>query len=262
MSFDRMSFERVMEMLASLDTRTLERPWAWRDRDLNVREALYRTLEDEQEALGLASLDRTFPEAQRSLMLAQRAFGDLRGLLVGLPTALLDAAPQPNEWTVRQVLEHLRTVERRYAMQTLYAVERGDAEPVRIPEERLKEADGVNAPGDVMTLLHALGEDRAATTRRLSGVEPAALTRPTIWAGYDVDVRFRLHRFAVHLTEHTVQCEKTLDALGRRQEEGRRIVRRIWALRGELEAMGALGETDALDARYTERAETVKHALS
>jgi hypothetical protein len=256
-----MSFENVIELFASLDTAALERPWAWRARDLNVREALYRTLEDEQEALGRAALGRAFSEAQRSLMLAQRAFGDLRGLLVGLPAELLDAAPQPNEWTVRQVLEHLRMVERRYAMQTLYAVERADAEPVRIPEERLKEADGVTAPGDVMALLRALGDDRAATTRRLSGVAPAALTRPTIWAGYDVDVRFRLHRFAVHLTEHTVQCEKTLDALGRRQEEGRRIARRIWGLRGELEAMGATGEMAALDGRYAERAETVRQAL-
>ncbi len=29
-----------------------------------------------------------------------------------------------------------------------------------------------------------------------------------------VDVRFRLHRFATHLQEHTIQIEKALDDLG------------------------------------------------
>jgi hypothetical protein len=69
-----------------------------------------------------------------------------------------------------------------------------------------------------------------------------------------VDVRFRLHRFAAHLVEHTVQCEKALRALGRVEAEGRRIVRRIWATRGEHEALVAEGALPALDAQVVERA--------
>jgi len=68
------------------------------------------------------------------------------------------------------------------------------------------------------------------------------MTRPTIWGRYDVDVRFRLHRFAAHVVEHTVQCEKALDALGWRATEGRRIVRRLAALLGEIEGLGAVDE--------------------
>jgi len=31
------------------------------------------------------------------------------------------------------------------------------------------------------------------------------MARPTQWGQYDVDVRFRLHRIAAHLNEHTVE---------------------------------------------------------
>jgi hypothetical protein len=61
------------------------------------------------------------------------------------------------------------------------------------------------------------------------------MTRPTIWVRRQVEVRFRLHRFASNLVEHTVQYEKTLDALGWNQAAGRRVVRRVTA------ALGGLG---------------------
>jgi hypothetical protein len=71
---------------------------------------------------------------------------------------------------------------------------------------------------------------------------------------FNVDVRFRLHRFAAHIAEHTIQCDKTLAALGWRQTEARRIVRQIWTLVGELEGLGAGAELSALAAGAEERA--------
>jgi hypothetical protein len=90
---------------------------------------------------------------------------------------------------------------------------------------------------------------RAETNKRLGDVAPAAMIRPTIWGRWEVDVRFRLHRFASHLVEHTVQCEKTLEALAWRQAEGRRIVRRVTAALGELEGLGAGAEAREIEAR-------------
>lgn len=58
----------------------------------------------------------------------------------------------------------------------------------------------------------------------------------------------------VHVVEHTIQCEKALRALGWSEPEGRRIVRRIWATRGEHEALAPVGGLAALDARMLERA--------
>ena len=78
-----------------------------------------------------------------------------------------------------------------------------------------------------------------------------------MWIQYEIDVRFRLHRFAAHLIEHTVQCEKTLAALGWRPTEGRRIARHLAALVGEIEGLGGLAEARDIERRLAERLASV-----
>jgi hypothetical protein len=203
-------FEATVASVAELDE---ARPWVWRSGTLNVRESLYRTVEDAQAALVTVAAD-SHPESRRILALAQRAFGDLRGLLIGLPGELLDQVPRAGEWSVQETLHHVLSVERRYAAQTVYAPERTDVDPVRIPEDRLPTAAQTDAGGNAADLLARLGQARAETNRRLGDVAPAAMTRPSVWVNNTIDVRFRLHRFAAHLAEHTIQCDKTLAALG------------------------------------------------
>jgi hypothetical protein len=245
-------FEDALARFADLDEAGLGRPWTFQGKPMDVRYALYRTLEDAQEILvGVAA--RPHPESRRILALAQRAFGDLRGLLVGLPGQLLDRAPREGEWSLREVLGHVALIERRYAIQTQYAVERGDGDPLRIPGDRLPPLDAVDAGGGGGELLSRIAAARAETDARLGNLAAAALTRPTQWIHYDVDVRFRLHRFSAHLVEHTVQCEKTLAALGWSPPEGRRITRRLAALLGEVEGLGAAAESRELEARLVER---------
>jgi hypothetical protein len=247
-----MTFETAMAQWAALDEDALARAWTWRDGKLNVREALYRTLEDAQAAL-VPVAAKSHAESRRILALAQRAFGDLRGLLTGLPDGIIDESPRAGEWAVRETLRHILWVERRYALQTLYAVARTDADPVRIPDAQLPSFDQMDVSGDVATVLARIGATRAETNGRLGDLPPAAMTRPTTWMQYAIDVRFRLHRFAAHVVEHTVQCEKTLIALGWRETEGRRIVRRIWATIGELEGLGAPAELRGLETVVAER---------
>jgi hypothetical protein len=115
-----------------LDEDALARPWPWRGRAMDVRYALVRTLEEAQEAYVRASA-QAYPESRRILALAQHAFGGLRALLAGLPGALLDKAPRAGEWPLRETLSHMLAVEQRYALQTRYAVDRTDDEPMRIP---------------------------------------------------------------------------------------------------------------------------------
>lgn len=79
------------------------------------------------------------------------------------------------------------------------------------------------------------------------------MTRPTIWARYDVDVRFRLHRFAAHVIEHTIQCEKALVALDWQPTEGRRIARQLTALVGEIDGLGARAEAREIEHHLAER---------
>jgi hypothetical protein len=244
--------DALLERAAALDEAALARPWLYRDRPMDVRYALYRTLEDAQEAHVRAAA-RPHPESRRILSLAQRAFGGLRGLLAGLPAGLLDRPPREGEWPVRETLRHMLLVERRYALQTAYATERGDADPVRIPDARLPAPAQIDVSGGVRDILARIGEARAETDRRLGDLSPEAMTRPTVWAQYDVDVRFRLHRFAAHLVEHTIQCEKTLTALGWQPTEGRRIARELAALAGEIEGLGGLAEARDIARRLSER---------
>jgi hypothetical protein len=58
-----------------------------------------------------------------------------------------------------------------------------------------------------------------------------------------------------------VQCEKTLAAIGRREEEGRRIVRRIFAAHGELKGLESAEAMRRLDRDLAERIVTVQRAL-
>ncbi|MBM4440775.1 MAG: DinB family protein [Candidatus Rokubacteria bacterium] len=237
---------------AALDEAALDRPWTWRDATMSARFALYRTLEDAQEvAVRIAAAPH--PESRRILALAQRAFGELRGLLLGVPDALLDTPPRESAWTLRETLHHVLVIERRYAVQTRYAVDRSEADPVRIPEDRLPTPASLPNTGDVAALLARLGAARAESARLLEDLPPAALTRPMRWVHYAVDVRFRLHRFAAHIAEHAVQCEKTLAAVGWPPTEGRRIARLVAAAIGEVEGLGALAEARELEGRLVER---------
>src|SRR5262249_48526156 len=89
-----LTFEATMAEWAGLDEDPLSRPGTWRGGKTDVRYALYRVLERAQEAV-IAAPVQEYPEARRILAFAQRAFGDLRGLLIGLPDELLDEAPRP-----------------------------------------------------------------------------------------------------------------------------------------------------------------------
>src|SRR3989442_15316349 len=119
---------------AAHDEEAVARPWTWRGRQTDVRYALYRTLEDAQEAHVRASAGE-HPESRRILALAQHAFGALRGLVAGLPGALLDKTPRAGEWPLRETLSHMLAVEQRYAFQTRYAVDPAGGEPIRIPQD-------------------------------------------------------------------------------------------------------------------------------
>jgi len=111
----------------------------------------------------------------------------------------------------------------------------------------------IDVTGGTREILARIAAARAESNRWLGDVAPAAMTRPTVWVHYEIDVRFRLHRFAAHLLEHTIQCEKTLASLGWRPTEGRRIVRQLAALLGEIEGLGGITVVRDLEYRLAER---------
>lgn len=200
-------------------------------------------------------------EASRILTLAQIAFGRLRGLLVAVDDELLDRAPAEGEWSLRETLVHAIAVERSYRANTQHALVRGDDEPLTLPADRRPTADPADTSGGVLDILAAFAARRVETDAALAGLDAGQLVRPSQWGPFEVphriDVRFRLHRFASHIVEHTVQCEKATLTLGVTLNDPRAVVRSIGATRGAHERRSPPAVLDALDAALHSRADAI-----
>jgi uncharacterized damage-inducible protein DinB len=253
-----MSFFETVRAIAAIPDSVCGVRWEWPGHpgpELDVRNGLYMSLLDEQAAAATAPAPKS--EAAATVVTAQRAFGDLRGLLAGLPDDALDAVPLEGEWSLRDVLTHLLEVERNYLKQTLYASKRSDDEPI-VTDRPPPPTDGEIA-GGVAEWFERLAAARAGS-RALMALDASALTRPTQWVKHDVDVRFRLHRFAAHLGEHTIQSEKTLAWLHLEPGEAARIARLISRERGTHELLSDAATLGRLDQAHAERLASIAAA--
>ena len=221
--------------------------------------ALFNALEEEQ--MAAAALGPNGDEASRILTLAQIEFGRLRGVLAAIDDDLLDRAPAQGEWTLRETLAHAIGVERSYRANTEHALVRRDDEPLTLSAERRPQPDPADTSGGVLDIVAAFAVRRAETDAALAGLSEAQMVRPSQWGPYEVphriDVRFRLHRFASHIVEHAVQCEKTINALGITLNDPRAVVRTIGATRGAHERRSPRAVLDTLDAALMAKAEAV-----
>ncbi len=211
--------------------------------------------------MAVAALAPDSDEASRILTLAQMAFGRLRGLLAGIEDDLLDRAPAEGEWSVRRTMVHAIEVERSYRANTQHALVRGDDEPLKLTAERRPKPDPADTAGGVLDILSAFAARRAETDAALAGLDADQMVRPSQWGPYEVshqvEVRFRLHRFASHIVEHTVQCDKTIESLGVTLNDPRAVVRAIGATRGAHERRSPRSVLDALDAALIARADAI-----
>jgi hypothetical protein len=80
-------------------------------------------------------------------------------------------------------------------------------------------------------------------------------------------VRFRLHRFDAHMRQHTIQMDKTRQALGLEPNEAQRLLRLIYAALAEVQALllgaGEIGlpAAQALAAEIEARSDEVDGVL-
>ena len=253
------SFGDSMAALAVLPDSAMAAPWTWRPDGevLEVRDVLHRSLEAELAQLATSGSVGPWPEPVIAMAEADRALGDLLGLLAGQPDEILDVEAAPGEWSLRAVLHHTLETELSFASNTRWAVTRRDADPLLIPEELRDSKSKASAEGTVRDLAARMQSARDATDDFVEKLAPAQLELPTSSAGHSVDVRFRLHRFASHLTEHTVQVEKVLHALGRDPAEARQMARATSAARGAHRRRSSPADLRRLDATLAERASQV-----
>ena len=178
-------------------------------------------------------------EAQGILASLAQTRGQLRAAVVGLTDDLLDRAPEPGEWSVRQALQHLANNERRFVGDTPYAIERlRSREP--LPLERPGEARGAGTlghdlPGDLEVVLETAETVREQVVAGALDLGDEELTAPTPWGGREVEVRFMLHRRATHERQHLAQIMKTLQRLGFRQSEAQMLLGQAEIARAVLE---------------------------
>jgi len=160
--------------------------------------------------------------------------------LVGVPETAFEQPPAEGEWSLRFVLAHVLNTDLRYLAAVRYACERqasGRGGPLRPPDESLPSRTGEEQRhGTIAELLGRLQATRDEVLGAVASIPDELLDAPTNWTSWDLDVRFRIHRFAAHDREHTIQVRKTTRALGLQQSEPQLLLADAAVARGALEA--------------------------
>jgi hypothetical protein len=230
----------------------LDRAWAWGAYDSEgVRFALFRTYEELCE-LAVKTIEArrlqglALSAAQQILAQYHAAYLDLQAALLGLPVDMVTKAPTEGEWSPRRVLAHIVGAEIGFYVVVRYALDRfrsGDGRPAEIPDEAWDEVLGEQI-ASVETILDGPLAGIQVYYEMLHGrilhefaeISEEELAAPSMyWEGYELSLRFRLHRFDSHLRQHTIQIDKTLHALGTPPSEAKRILRLIYAALAQAE---------------------------
>ncbi|MDO8671021.1 MAG: DinB family protein [Dehalococcoidia bacterium] len=109
----------VMEKLAALKDADLAKKVPWGGVERPVRFLLSQIGNHDREhgiqvVKNLQWMDRDFTEAQMSVAKLTQARGELVGLLAAVDDEDLDRVPKEGEWTIRQTLQHIIDVQKRY----------------------------------------------------------------------------------------------------------------------------------------------------
>ena len=251
----------------------LERDWAWGAYDSEgVRFALFRTYEELCElavrtAMERATQEQAISSAQRTLAQYHAAYRDLQAVLLVLPAGAADQAPAEGEWPLRRVLAHIAGADIGFYVVVRYALDRhrgGGGRPAEIPDEawepilghELSSVDAIlDGPLAGIRTYHQTLHERVL--HEFADITEAELAAPSAyWEGYELSLRFRLHRFDSHLRQQTIQAGKTLEALGHAPTEAKRILRLIFAALAEAEG-ATIGTRHVAKDLWRETAEVI-----
>ena len=112
--------EGVMEKLAALEDADMAKRIPWGGREMPVRFILSQIGNHDREhgiqvVKNLQWMSRQFTEAQMAVAKLAQARGELIGLLAAVDDEDLDRVPKEGEWTIRQTLQHIVDVQKRYS---------------------------------------------------------------------------------------------------------------------------------------------------
>ena len=248
--------ERFDRGLRASDDEALDLFWAWEAYDEEgVRFGILRTTEEVADAAVEIASRRADAGAQPTV--AQRILGRYlvawRELwsVADRADAALDESPEDGEWPLRQVLDHLVEGDMGFLATIRNGIDQrraGIAVPRRIANDEAwmdlagAEEDSWRAAFtagiDEIRSYHRGVRDRILAQLASLSDEELAWTAP-FWDGYRSN-RFRLGRFESHLRQHTIQTEKTVQAINGAPREVERLLRLLARALGDVEA-AALG---------------------
>lgn len=232
----------------------LNREWVWGAYDSEgVRFAFFRIYEELRELATKTAIERSTQgpvtsTGQRILAQYHAAYRDLQAALLGIGGDEVDKAPTEREWPLRQVVAHIVGAEVGFFVVVKYALDRhrsGDGRPAEIPEEAWEAIIGedeasfqamMQGPFSGIQSYHQALHKRVL--EEFAGISEEKLAIPSMyWEGYELSLRFRLHRFDAHIRQHTIQVDKTLIGIGRAPNEAKRLLRLIYAALAEVEGI-------------------------
>lgn len=245
-----------------LDT-DLDRSWQWGDYEEGVRFGFFRVYEDLRKlATTISALraEANKPASIAQVILAQyhAAYRDLQAVLLGVSDEAANQRPSPDDWPVRIVMAHLIDADLSFwfiNQQALLARRAGEINPPKLNESHWEAmADGVSfykiaEEGPLSGLSAFYADHHPLVLHTFADVTDSEIETPVwFWESETMPMRFRLGRFDSHLRQHTIQLQKTLDALGHRPNEARRLLRLIFNALAEVEGiqigMPELGEIE------------------
>ena len=263
-----------------LSEKELEREWIWKDHDEEgIRFACFVTLQELRHlAVELSTLRANPTPAQHILSQYHAAYMDLQAAIFGLSEEDADKVPAEGEWQVRRVYAHILSAEINFTITVRYALEKHRATawtPERASDEDENRLAGMNeaeyqalleGPFEGMLAYHR--DFHPAIIEGFSNITDEELDLPsTFWEETRFPIQHRLHRYEAHYTQHTIQIDKTLEAIGNTPTESMRLIRLLYAALAEAEGV-MIGEEKtesalilALADSITERTKAISGLL-
>lgn len=244
------AIESFAELMLPLSERDLEKEWIWKDHDEEgIRFAFFVTLQELRDlAVIISTLRPRLTPARQILSQYHAAYQDLQAAILGVTDELAERPPAEGEWPVQKTYSHILSTELNFTITIRYALEQhraGTWTPERISDPDADRLAGISDE-DYLALIKGPLSRMVAYHRELHRTiveEFSSITDPelelpsTFWEETRFPIRHRLHRYEAHFVQHTVQIDKTLEAIGQIPTEAKRLLRRVFAALAEAEGM-------------------------
>jgi hypothetical protein len=186
--------------------------------------------------------------AQHILKQYHAAYWDLQAVILGLSNEDAERAPAEGEWPVKRTYAHILGTDINFTIVVRYALEKhrsGSWTPEKFSDAEADQLAGIsdddymaliNGPLDGMTAYHR--KLHSGIVEMFSSIKDQELDLPsTFWEETRFPIQHRLHRYEAHFTQHTIQIDKTLLALGLAPTESKQLLRKVFAALAEVEGM-------------------------